>query len=249
MTRKVMLVTGGGRGIGAAVALLAARRGYDLMLCYRTERARAEAIAAGARTLGARVEIAAADVGRDVDVMRLYAALDERFGRLDALVNNAGTVGRAGPLADAATDMIKEVVAINVTGAILCAREAVRRMARSRGGAGGAIVNVSSRAAEIGGAGEWVHYAATKGAIDSLTIGLAREAGGEGIRVNAVAPGLIETEIHAAAGMPDRPARLSAGIPLGRPGRAEEVAELVLWLLSDAASYVNGAIMPIGGGR
>ena len=181
---------------------------------------------------------------------RLFAALDERFGgRLDALVNNAGITGPLGRLAETPDGVWEEVFRINVLGLAACAREAVRRMSTAKGGNGGAIVNVSSRASELGGAGEWIHYAASKGAVDTFTVGLAKEVAAEGIRVNAVNPGLIDTELHAAAGMPDRVARGAANVPMGRGGTAEEVAEAVLWLLSDGAGYVTGACVPVGGGR
>ncbi len=247
--RRVMLVTGGGRGIGAAVVRLAAARGYDVCLTYRGDAARAEATAAAAREAGARVLVIQADVADPAARARCFAAIDEQFGRLDALVNNAGITGAAGRLADTPDEVWEQVLRTNVVGLAACSREAVRRMSTARGGRGGAIVNISSRASQLGGSGEWIHYAASKGAVDTLTIGLAKEVGAEGIRVNAVNPGLIETEIHAAAGFPDRVARLSAGVPMGRGGTAEEVAEAVLWLLSDAASYVSGACLPVGGGR
>jgi NAD(P)-dependent dehydrogenase (short-subunit alcohol dehydrogenase family) len=176
--------------------------------------------------------------------------VDAEFGgRLDALVNNAGITGPAGRLADTPDAVWEAVVRTNLLGLAACSREAVRRMSITKGGRGGAIVNVSSRASELGGAGEWIHYAASKGAVDTFTVGLAKEVAAEGIRVNAVNPGLIDTELHAAAGMPDRVARGAAGVPMGRGGTADEVAESVLWLLSDAAGYVNGACLPVGGGR
>jgi NAD(P)-dependent dehydrogenase (short-subunit alcohol dehydrogenase family) len=228
---------------------MAAARGYDLCLTYRSDTARAEATAAAARAAGAAVLAIQADVAEPADRDRCFAALDTQFGRLDALVNNAGITGPTGRLEDTPDAVWETVLRTNVIGTAACTRAAVRRMSTRHGGPGGAIVNVSSRASEIGGAGEWVHYAASKGAVDTLTIGLARELALEGIRVNAVNPGLIETELHAAAGLPDRVARLSAGVPMQRGGSAEEVAEAVLWLLSDGASYVTGTCLPIGGGR
>lgn len=247
--RQVLLVTGAGRGIGAAVARLAAARGYDLCLTYRSETAPAEATAEACRAAGAAVLLERADMAEEAEIARVFAALDRRFGRLDALVNNAATPGTVGTLLDTPLSTWEAVLRLNVLGLVACTREAVRRMSTKRGGRGGAIVNVSSRASTLGGAGEWIHYAASKGATDTITIGLSREVAAEGIRVNAVSPGLIETELHARAGLPDRVARLSPGVPLGRPGTAEEVAEAVLWLLSDAASYITGAILPVSGGR
>ena len=249
MARRVMMVTGGSRGIGAATALLAARRGCDLLLTYRSEAARAEATARACEAEGARVVLMQGDAGAEPDILAAFARLDEAFGRLDVLVNNAGITGPKRLLAETTLADWVSVMTSNVIGVALHCREAVRRMSTGRGGAGGAIVNVSSRASEIGGGGEWVHYAASKGAVDTLTIGLSREVAAEGIRVNAVNPGLIETEIHAAAGMPDRVARLSGGVPMGRGGTAEEVAECVLFLASDAASYVAGARLPVSGAR
>jgi NAD(P)-dependent dehydrogenase (short-subunit alcohol dehydrogenase family) len=247
--RPVLLVTGGGRGIGAAVVRLAAARGYDLAFTWRGDAARAAGTAAAAEAAGAAVLAIQADAGDATAREACFAALDARFGRLDALVNNAGITGPTGRLDETPDAVWEEVLRVNVLGTVGTTRAAVRRMSTQHGGRGGAIVNVSSRASEIGGGGEWVHYAASKGAVDTLTIGLARELATEGIRVNAVNPGLIETELHAAAGMPGRVARLAAGVPMQRGGSAEEVAEAVLWLLSDAAGYVTGALLPVGGGR
>lgn len=244
MARKVLLVTGGGRGIGAAVGCLAAGRGWDIAFTYAGNAARAAGTEAAARAAGAQVLALQADVADPQAVVASFAAVRERFGRLDALVNNAGITGPKATLRESTDATWETVLRTNVIGLAGCCRAALALLPE-----GGAIVNVSSRASALGGAGEWIHYAASKGAVDTLTIGLAKEAAAQGVRVNAVNPGLIETELHAAAGMPDRVARLVSGVPLGRGGSAEEVAEAVLWLLSDAASYVSGALLPVGGGR
>jgi NAD(P)-dependent dehydrogenase (short-subunit alcohol dehydrogenase family) len=245
----IMVVTGGSRGIGAATAALAARRGWDVAINYRSDAAAAERLAAEARMQGVRAITVQGDMAREDEVLRLFRTVDDQLGPLTALVNNAGITGPAGRFVDLTADTLRTVFDLNVIGACLCAREAARRMATGRGGSGGAIVNVSSRASELGSPNEFIHYAASKGAVDSLTIGLAKELAPEGIRVNAVNPGLIETEIHAASGIPDRLEKLKAGVPLGRPGAADEVAETILWLLSDAASYICGALVPVSGGR
>ena len=247
--RPVLLVTGGGRGIGAAIARLGAAQGYDVLLTYRSDAARAEATAEAAREAGATAVALQADIAEAEGRARCFAELDARFGRLDALVNNAGITGPTGRLDETPDAVWEEVLRTNVLGLIACSREAIRRMSTRHGGHGGTIVNISSRASGLGGGGEWVHYAASKGAVDTLTIGLAKELAGEGIRVNAVNPGLIDTELHAAAGMPDRVTRMAAGVPMGRGGSAEEVAEAVLWLLSAASGYVTGALLPVSGGR
>lgn len=247
--RKVLIVTGGSRGIGAATARLAGARGYAVCVNYRARKDEAERVVADIRHRGGEAIAVQADTASEADVARLFDVVDRELGPLDALVNNAGTTGTATMVADLDLANLQTVVAINVVGYFLCAREAIRRMATSRGGKGGAIVNVSSRASVLGGANEWVHYAASKGATDSMTVGLSREVGGLGIRVNAVRPGLIETDIHAAAGRGDRLKTLSQMVPSGRIGSPEEVANTILWLLSDEASYVNGALVDIGGGR
>ncbi|MGH7040539.1 MAG: SDR family oxidoreductase [Acetobacteraceae bacterium] len=247
--QPVMLVTGASQGIGAAIALLAGARGYAVALTYRANQAMAEAVAGEIERGGGRALPLRAEMAAEADILAAFTEVDRAFGPLTVLVNNAGTTGPTARIDAVTAAILDEVLAVNVRGPFLAIREAAARMATDRGGAGGAIVNVSSRAAELGGAGEWIHYAATKGALDTLTVGAARELGPRGIRVNAVSPGLIETDLHARAGLPDRVARMTAGVPLGRAGSAAEVAEAVLWLASDAAAYVSGAIVPISGAR
>jgi NAD(P)-dependent dehydrogenase (short-subunit alcohol dehydrogenase family) len=244
-----LLVTGGSRGIGAALARLAGRRGYAVAVNYATDRASAQRVVEAIAAAGGRALAIGADVAVEADIMRLFATAEHELGPLSALVNNAGITGGIARLADVSAEMLTRLWAVNLSGSLVCAREAVRRMSTRRGGGGGAIVNVSSLAARIGSPGEFVHYATSKGAIDTFTIGLAREVAADGIRVNAVSPGLIDTEIHAAAGDAGRAARLAGSIPLQRVGTAEEVAEAILWLLSPAASYVTGANIEVGGGR
>lgn len=244
-----LIVTGGSRGIGAAVARLAGARGYAVAVNYARDAAAAAAVVAAITAGGGRAVAVQGDVAAEADVLRLFAEAERQLGPVAALVNNAGVTGGLARVADVTAEAVARALAVNVAGSILCAREAVRRMSTRRGGAGGAIVNLSSLAARTGGSGEWVHYAASKGAINSFTVGLAREVGDEGIRVNAVAPGLIETDIHATNGDPGRPARMAPTVPMRRSGAPEEVAEAVLWLLSPAASYVTGTIVEVGGGR
>ena len=244
-----LVVTGGSRGIGAAIAKLAAERGFSVAVNFATGKLEAVAVVEQIVSAGGRARAIQADIAHEEDVIRLFESSDRELGPVKALVNNAAITGGFSRVESVRAETLAQVMAVNVTGAILCAREAVRRMSTRHGGAGGAIVNISSRAAHTGAAGEWVHYAASKGAIDSFTIGLAREVATEGIRVNAVAPGLIETGLHAANGAPDRLDRLAATIPMQRPGTPHEVAEAVLWLLSPAASYTTGAILESGGGR
>jgi NAD(P)-dependent dehydrogenase (short-subunit alcohol dehydrogenase family) len=244
-----LIITGGSRGIGAAIAKLAGERGYSVAVNFSTGTAEAAAVVKQIVSAGRRAHAIQADVAREEDVVRLFETAQRELGPVKALVNNAAITGGLSRVESVSASTLAQVMAVNVSGAFLCAREAVRRMSSRHGGTGGAIVNISSRAAQIGSAGEWVHYAASKGAIDSFTIGLAREVATEGIRVNAVAPGLIETGLHAANGVPDRLDRLAPTIPMQRPGTPLEVAEAVLWLLSPAASYTTGAILEIGGGR
>lgn len=243
------MVTGAGRGIGAAVARLAASRGHDLLLTWREDEAAARATAAACEAAGAAVALVRADAGDAAEMARAFAALDARFGRIDALVPNAGVTGPSGRFLDSTEAMWAEVMRVNLLGAAIACREAARRMARSRGGAGGAICCVSSRAAQLGAPFEFVQYAASKAAVDAMVVGLAKELAEEDIRVNAVAPGMVDTDIHAATGDPGRVDRIVPGVPMKRMGKPEEIAEAVLWLLSDAASYVTGAVVPAGGGR
>ena len=245
---RVAIVTGGSRGIGRAVSLLLAERGYAVCLSYVSDSAAAQAVVEAITARGGQALAVKGDVGSEADVIALFQAADG-LGRLAALVNNAGVVDVKSDVADMSLARLQRMMNTNVVGSFLCVREAVRRMSTKRGGAGGAIVNLSSVAARLGGPGQFVDYAASKGAIDALTIGLAREVAGEGIRVNAVAPGIIATEIHASGGEPDRVERLGPGVPMGRAGTAEEVAAPIVWLLSEEASYTTGAILDVGGGR
>lgn len=245
----LIIVTGAGRGIGATVAERIASLGYPVLINYGESRIAAEQVAEGISAAGGSAFLCQADIGSEEGVMRLFAEADTTGFALAGLVNNAGISGGFSRLDALSDSVLRQVLAVNVAGAILCSREAVRRMSTRHGKQGGAIVNVSSIAAKLGSAGEWIHYAASKGAIDTLTIGLAREVAAEGIRVNAVAPGLIETAFHAAAGEPGRPERMAPSIPMERAGTSEEVADAIVWLMSRQASYVTGAIVPVGGGR
>jgi NAD(P)-dependent dehydrogenase (short-subunit alcohol dehydrogenase family) len=244
-----LIVTGASRGIGATVATVAGERGYAVAVNFATGEADAKKVVDEIVAGGGRAISVHADVSNEEQIVRMFQTAERELGPIKALVNNAGITGGFARVEEVSSAVITNVFAVNVGGAILCSREAVRRMSTRRGGTGGAIVNISSRAAQYGSAGEWVHYAASKGAIDSFTIGLAREVATEGIRVNAVAPGLVDTGLHAANGDPNRLQRMMGSVPMGRAGAPREIAEGVLWLLSPAASYTTGAILEIGGGR
>ncbi len=246
---KVILITGAGRGIGAETARLAASRGYSLCLNFRRDAKAVEAVADSVRSLDQRVLVQQADVADEGQVEALFAAIDAEFGRLDGLVNNAGVLEPQSDLVDMEPARWRRILDVNVVGAFLCARGAVRRMSTRNGGEGGAIVNVSSRAADLGAPHEYVDYAAAKAAVDAMTIGLAKEVGDQGIRVNAVKPGLIYTDIHADGGEAGRVDRLKAQVPMQRGGLPVEVAEAILWLLSDASSYTTGSFIDVSGGR
>ena len=247
--RGTAIITGGSRGIGAACARLAAQAGWNVCVNYTSNVDAANAVVAEVEAAGAQGLAVKADVADEAQVTTMFAVAAKALGPVTALVNNAGILENQMPLAEMSATRFARVFSVNITGALLCAREAVRVMATSRGGPGGVIVNMSSAAARLGSPNEYVDYAASKGAIDTLTIGLSKEVGGDGIRVNAVRPGLILTDIHASGGDPDRATRLGSGVPMGRPGTAEEVAETVLWLMSDKSSYVNGALIDVTGGR
>lgn len=243
------IVTGGSRGIGAAIAKLLGANGYSVAFNYASDETAARGVLDHLTRAGTRAVAVQADVSREADILRLFEIAERELGPLRALVNNAAVTGGKARVEQIDAAQLAQMLAVNVAGTILCARESVRRMSTRRGGPGGAIVNISSLAARTGSAGEWVHYAASKGAVNTFTIGLAREVAAEGIRVNAVAPGLVETGLHAANGEPGRLARMSPSIPMQRAGTPDEIAQGVLWLLSDAASYITGTILEIGGGR
>jgi NAD(P)-dependent dehydrogenase (short-subunit alcohol dehydrogenase family) len=246
---QVLLVTGGSRGIGAATALLAARQGYAVAVNYAANAGAAQEVVARIRADGGKAIAVQADVAQEAQVLDMFAAVDTQLGRLTALVNNAGVVDVTARLDEMSTHRLKRMFDINVIGSLVCAREAVRRMSTRHGGNGGAIVNVSSAASRLGAPAQYLDYAAAKGAIDAFTIGLAKEVATEGIRVNAVRPGLIDTDIHASGGIPDRVRRLAHQVPMQRGGTAEEVAQAIVWLLSPQASYTTMSLVDVSGGR
>jgi len=246
---KVLLVTGASKGIGAVTARIAGERGWTVCVNYRSDEAGARGVADDIAKAGARAFIVQGDVAREADVLRVFDTVDRECGRLDGLVNNAGILEQQMRLDEMSAERLERVFATNITGAFLCAREAVRRMSTAKGGNGGDIVNVSSAAARIGSPFEYIDYAASKGAMDTLTLGLSKEVAAEGIRVNAVRPGLIYTDIHAAGGEPGRVDRLGTTVPIGRGGTAEEVALAIMWLMSDEARYCTGSLLDVAGGR
>jgi len=246
---QVVLITGGSRGIGAATALQAARAGYAVAVNYSTNALAAEAVVRQIHDSGGNAITVQADVAEESQVLAMFEKVDVQLGRLSALVNNAGVVDQQSRVDGMSVARLKRMFDINVIGTMVCAREAVKRMSTRYGGTGGAIVNVSSMAARLGAPGQYVDYAASKGAIDTFTIGLAKEVALEGIRVNAVRPGIIETEIHASGGLPDRARDLAPQVPMQRAGTADEVAQAIVWLLSENSSYTTGAMLDVAGGR
>lgn len=248
MNDRVVIITGGSRGIGRATALGCAKRGFKVVIGYASNSAAADEVVTEIAASNGKAIAVKCDVGHEEDILALFAAADA-FGSLGALVNNAGIVGPTARVDEMSAERIQRIMAVNVTGSILCAREAVKRMSTRHGGQGGVIINLSSVAAKLGSPNTYVDYAASKGAVDSFTVGLGHEVAGEGIRVAAIRPGLIDTEIHASGGDPERAHRLSVNVPMKRVGRAEEIANAVVWLLSDEASYVTSAIFDVSGGR
>ncbi|MCZ2826473.1 MULTISPECIES: SDR family oxidoreductase [unclassified Modestobacter] len=247
-SRPVTVVTGGSRGIGAATAVHLARQGHDLVVGYRSGRLEAEAVVTAARDLGVRAVAVRADVADPDDVDALFAAAAEQLGPVTGLVANAGLTAHLGDLADTPVEVVRQVIDVNLLGVVLCVRRAAQVMSRRRGGPGGAIVTVSSSAATLGSAHEYVHYAAAKAGVDALTMGLAKELADDGVRVNAVAPGLVRTDIHAGAGDAGRLERVTARVPMGRPGEPDEIAPAIAWLLGPEAGYVSGAVLRVAGG-
>jgi len=248
MNDRVVVITGGSRGIGRAAAIAAAERGYRVVVGYASNKAAADEVVAQIERKNGKAIAVKCDVAHEKEILALFKAADE-VGTLGALVNNAGIIGPSARVEDMSAERIQRMMAINVTGSILCAREAVKRMSTRRGGKGGVIVNLSSVAAKLGSPNTYVDYAASKGAVDSFTIGLGHEVAGEGIRVAAIRPGLIDTEIHASGGEPDRAHRLAPMVPMKRVGTAQEIANAIVWLMSDEASYVTSAILDVSGGR
>jgi NAD(P)-dependent dehydrogenase (short-subunit alcohol dehydrogenase family) len=248
LTDKVAIITGGSRGIGRATAIAAAARGFRICVGYASNEAAARQVVAAIEAKNGKAIAVKCDVSRESDILALFKAADE-FGTLGALINNAGIVGRTSRVDEMSAERISQMMAVNVTGSMLCAREAVKRMSTRHGGKGGVIVNLSSVAAKLGSPNTYVDYAASKGAIDSFTIGLGHEVAGEGIRVAAIRPGLIDTDIHASGGEPDRAHKLSHMVPMKRVGTADEIANAIVWLMSDEASYVTSAILDVSGGR
>jgi NAD(P)-dependent dehydrogenase (short-subunit alcohol dehydrogenase family) len=244
-----LLITGASRGIGAATAVLAAQRGWDVAVNYATDARAAQAVAEQVRALGRRALVVQADVAVEAEVLAMFAAVDREFGALNGLVNNAGVVDSPARVEQMSVARLTRMFAINLTGSFVCAREAVKRMSTRHGGAGGVIVNLSSAAAKLAASNQYVDYAAAKAGIDIFTLGLAREVAAEGIRVNAVRPGIIDTDIHASGGQPDRAAQMAPLVPLQRAGTATEVAQAIVWLLSDESSYSTGAVIDVTGGR
>ena len=249
MSDKVLIVTGGSRGIGAATCRLAAAQGWDIAINYTANATAAEAVAKVVRDAGRRAITVQGDMAKEADILSLFETAEKELGPIGGVVANAGITGKITRVEDMSTAAMQEVINLNVIGMMITNREAVRRLSTKRGGKGGPIVNLSSIAPRVGSPNEFVHYAASKGAVDAWTLGLAREVAGEGVRVNAVAPGMIDTDIHATAGAPDRAARLGALVPIGRAGTAEEVAEAIVWLLSDHAAYCVGTVLEVNGGR
>jgi len=249
LKRRVVLVTGGGRGIGAATVRLASQKGWSVCINYRSRNTDAEKLADEINKSGGTAISVKADVSREEDVISLFDTIDAEFGTIHALVNNAGVIAPQSQLVDVSADRLRKIFDTNIVGSFLCAREAVKRMSVSRGGSGGSIINLSSAAARIGSPNEFIDYAASKGAIDTMTLGLSKEVAEEGIRVNAVRPGLIETEMHLDTGDINRPQKLKGLIPMKRAGSSSEVANTIVWLMSDDASYITGALVDVAGGR